>query len=249
MTNDNKEMSFFDHLEELRKCIFKVIIAVFLGFIASWAFSKQIFEILLYPFNDVYRLVINDEPSLIFTSLFEPFMAYLKVSLVTGIFVSSPFILYETWRFVAPALFKKERKLIISFVILGALFFIGGALFGYFVIFPIGFKFFMSFSTEVIQPAIKVSDYLKVSLGLLLLFGGLFELPLFVLLLVYLNIINYTDLLSKWRYILIGIAVLSAVLTPADPVSMILTMIPLFILYGLTTIAAFFIFKFKKLEK
>ena len=248
MPDKNKEMPFFEHLEELRKCIFKILIAVFIGFIASYAFSKQIFDILLYPFNDVYRIVIGKEPNLIFTSMFEPFMAYMKISLVTGIFAASPFIFYEIWKFIAPALFKKERKLIVSFVILGAFFFTGGAMFGYFVIFPIGFKFFMSFSTEIIQPAIKVSDYLKISLGMLLLFGGLFELPLFVLLLVYLNIISYSHLLSKWRFIIVGIAVLSAVLTPADPASMILTMIPLLILYALTILAAYFMNKFKKVR-
>ncbi len=238
-----KSMSFFDHLEELRKCLFKSILAVMVGFVLAYGFSELLYDILLIPFNEAYKSVLGKPPHLIFTNPFEPFFAYLKIAFVAGIFAASPYIFYELWKFIAPALYKNEKGLAIPFAILGFIFFTGGALFGYYFIFPIIYKFFISFSTETIQPAIKVSDYLKVSLGLILVFGIIFEVPLIVLFLVRLKVLSHKTLLSKWRYIIIAIAIVSAVLTPADPISMLLTMIPLYVFYALTTVIAYFIEK------
>lgn len=245
----NKPMTFLEHLEELRWCLLRLFIAVVVSFAICYAFSEKIYNILLIPFNEAYRSVLHREPTLIYTTLFEPFMAYLKISFVAGIFLSSPYIFYELWRFIAPGLYKRERKLIIPFVTLAAIFFTGGALFGYFVVFPVGFKFFMSYTTTVIQPYIKVSDYLKISLGTLLIFGTVFEFPLVVLFLVYIRLISLNTLLSKWRYIIVGISIASAIFTPADAISMMTMMVPLLILYAITIIGAYFLTKVAKKDR
>jgi len=239
-------MPFLKHLEELRGCLLRCIIAVVVGFVIAYAFSETIYNLLLIPFNEAYRAVLEKEPNLIFTNILEPFLAYLKISLVAGIFISSPYIFFEVWKFIAPGLYKNEKKLIIPFVSLAVIFFTGGALFAYFLVFPVGFEFFMGYSTEFIQPAIKVSDYLKISLSLLLVFGLVFELPLIILFLVHLNILSTKTLISKWQYIIISIAFASALLTPADPFSMILMMVSLLFLYGITIGGAYLISLIKK---
>jgi sec-independent protein translocase protein TatC len=242
MTDDKpKEMNLLEHLGELRIRLFKIIISVLLAFLLSYGFSEPLFQILLIPFKGAYRAVLGSNPSLIFTSPFEPFFAYIKISLAAGLFIASPFILYQVWAFISPGLYKKERKLAAPFVILGVLSLIGGVLFAYFLVFPVIFRFFIGYSSEFIQPAIKVSDYLKVSLSILLIFGFIFEIPLIILFLVKLRILSHEILLKKWKYVIISIAVLSAVLTPADPISMLLTMIPLYFFYMITVFLAYLI--------
>jgi len=243
-----KTMTFLEHLEALRKALLRSLAGLFLGFLIAYAFSEKIYNFLLIPFNEAYRSVLHKEPILIFTTLFEPFMAYLKVSLVAGIFISSPYIFYELWKFIAPGLYKKEKKYVLPFVSFAVLFFIGGATFGYFFVFPAAFKFFMGYSTQVIQPAIKVSDYLEVAIWTLIIFGAVFEFPLVMLFLVFVRILSFETLISKWRYFVVGISIASAVFTPADVVSMMLMMIPLLILYIFTLLAAYFITKIRKTD-
>ena len=183
---EEEKLPFTEHLEELRRRLIISVIAIAAGFIISYFFSKQLFEILMKP------LIISLPPksTLIFTSLPEAFFTYLKVSLLAGVFIASPIVLYELWAFISPGLYKHEKKYVIPFVFFSSVFFIGGSLFGYFVVFPFGFKFFLGFATEYIRPMPTIKEYFGFCAKLLFAFGVIFELPLFVFFLAKIGLVN-----------------------------------------------------------
>ena len=142
--DSQEKQPFLGHLEELRKRLIVCAIVVGIGFVISYFFSEKIFQLLIEPL----RAVLPEGDHLIFTSLPEMFFTYLKVALVTGVLLAAPFLFYELWMFVAPGLYRNEKKLVVPFVISSTILFVGGALFGYLVVFPLGFKFFIGFSSE-----------------------------------------------------------------------------------------------------
>ena len=160
---NEKKLPFTDHLEELRKRIIISIVAVGVGFLVSYAFSQEIFAILARPLQKV----MPPESTLIFTALPEAFFIYLKTSLLAGIFIASPVVLYQICRFVTPGLYKNEKRYILPFAFFSTLLFVGGALFGYFVVFPIGFKFFLSFGSETLRPLPSIKEYLSLTILLI----------------------------------------------------------------------------------
>ena len=139
MIKEEDKIPFTNHLEELRSRLIKCFIAVGVGFVIAYGFKEKIFPILIRPLV----LVMAEGDKLIFTGLPEAFFTYLKVSLLTGLMLAAPVIIYQFWMFVVPGLYEKERRLMIPIVFLSSFFFIGGALFGYFIVFPYGFKFFI----------------------------------------------------------------------------------------------------------
>jgi sec-independent protein translocase protein TatC len=225
-----EKQTFIEHLEELRKRLIISLIAVGIGFGISYFFSKEIFHLLAIPLQK------NLPPgaTMIFTSLPEAFFTYLKVALLTGIFVASPVILYQLWLFVAPALYSHEKKYVIPFVIFSTLFFVGGAAFGYFIVFRYGFQFFMGFATDFIQPAPKLKEYLSFCSMLLLAFGLTFELPLFIFFLAKLGVVDAQMLIRNWRYVILGTFVFAAILTPPDVITQVMMAGPLLVLYALS---------------
>jgi sec-independent protein translocase protein TatC len=222
-----EKQTFIEHLEELRKRLIIALIAVGIGFVISYIFSKEIFQLLMIPLIKV----LPPEASMIFTSLPEAFFTYLKVALLAGIFVASPVVLYQIWLFVAPALYSHEKRYAIPFVIFSTLLFVGGASFGYFIVFPFGFKFFISFATDFIQPAPKLKEYLSFCSMLLLTFGLVFELPLFIFFLSKLGVVNAQMLSRNRRYVILGMFAIAAILTPPDVVTQLMMAGPLLILY------------------
>jgi sec-independent protein translocase protein TatC len=222
-----EKQTFIEHLEELRKRLIISLIAVGIGFVISYIFSKEIFHLLMIPLIKV----LPAGASMIFTSLPEAFFTYLKVALLAGIFVASPVVLYQIWLFVAPALYSHEKRYAIPFVIFSTLLFIGGASFGYFIVFPFGFKFFMSFATDFIQPAPKLKEYLSFCSMLLLAFGLVFELPLFIFFLSKLGVVDARMLSRNRRYVILGIFIIAAILTPPDVVTQLMMAGPLLVLY------------------
>ena len=150
--HEDEKLPFTSHLEELRKRLITSFIAIGVGFVVSFGFKERLFNILVEPLIKVMK----EGETLIYTGLPEAFFTYLKVSFLTGLIVASPVLLYQFWMFVAPGLYKKERNLMVPIVILSSFFFIGGALFGYFVVFPWGFKFFMGFATDTIRPLLSL---------------------------------------------------------------------------------------------
>lgn len=233
-TNEVGKLPFTGHLEELRKRLIVCFVSVGIGFAISYAFKEQLFQILTRPLI----AVMAADDKLIFTGLPEAFFTYLKVAFLSGIMLSTPIILYEFWMFVAPGLYQKEKRFLLPIVFLSTLFFLGGSLFGYFVVFPFGFKFFLGFASETIQPLPSMKEYLSFSAKLLLAFGLVFELPLVITFLSKMGLVTVDFLKKNRKYALLLFFAGAAILTPPDVVTQIMMALPLMILYEISIIGA-----------
>src|SRR5210317_334947 len=232
--HEDEKLPFTSHLEELRKRLITSFIAIGVGFVVSFGFKERLFDILVQPLIKVMK----DGETLIYTGLPEAFFTYLKVSFLAGLIVASPILLYQFWMFVAPGLYQKERRLMVPIVILSSFFFIGGALFGYFVVFPWGFKFFMGFATETIRPLPSMREYFGFSAKLLLAFGLVFELPLVLTFMAKLGIVSVEFLKKNRKYALLLFFVGSAILTPPAVVTQVMMALPLMVLYEISIVGA-----------
>ena len=231
---EDDKVPFTAHLEELRNRLIVSFIAVGIGFFLCYGFKERLFEILTAPVISV----MGEGEKLIFTSLPEAFFTYLKVSLLSGIMVSSPVVIYEFWMFVAPGLYKKERRMLFPIILLSTFFFTGGALFGYFVVFPYGFKFLLGFASDTIRPMLTMKDYLSFSAKLLLAFGLIFELPLVITSMARLGLVTVDFLKKNRKYAILIFFVGAAILTPPDVVTQIMMAFPLMALYEISIIGA-----------
>ncbi|SDB25600.1 sec-independent protein translocase protein TatC [Desulfonatronum thiosulfatophilum] len=231
-----KEMTLMDHLGELRTRLVRSAIAALVGFLICYAFSKQLFELMMKPLLEV----MPPDSSLIFTALPEAFFTYVKVAFVAGLFLVSPYIFYQIWKFIAPGLYESERKYMIPIAAVSALFFVSGALFGYFIVFPFGFEFFMGYADEMIRPMPSLREYFSFSLKLLLAFGFIFELPLFIFFLARMGLVTAASLRKKRKYAILFAFVIAAILTPPDGITQILMSGPLIILYEFSIFVALF---------
>lgn len=230
----DEKLPFTSHLEELRSRLIVCVVAVTLGFALSYVFSEQVFTILVKPLQKE----LPPDSLLIFTGLPEAFFVYLKLSFFAGIFLAAPVMLWEIWCFVAPGLYDHEKKYIFPFVIFSTMLFVTGILFCYFIVFPFAFKFFMGYSSDIIKALPSVKEYLSFSCKLLLAFGIIFELPVFVLFLAKLGIVNEKMLRRQRKFAILGIFCVAAILTPPDVVSQILMAVPLMVLYEISIYVA-----------
>lgn len=229
-TPSPKDQTLITHLIELRKCLFNIVICLVIGFGITVFFSKDIYHILAQPLLKV----LPENSHFIATHPFEAWLTYLKTALFTGLFLSSPIIFWQIWRFVSPGLYKKEKTFAFLFVILTSVFFVGGALFGYFYVFPYAFEYFAGILTEtdiVFLPQMK--DYLGFTFRLLLAFGIIFELPIIMVLLTSLGLVSVKRLVSFQKYMIVISFLISAILTPPDVITQILMGIPIIALYEL----------------
>jgi sec-independent protein translocase protein TatC len=261
-----KVMSFGDHLEELRKRLKYSAYAVFVCTIAAYAFSEFLFAQMAQPLIRAWENAGLGDPQLHFANPIEPFFTFLKLSLMAGLFAASPFVFYQIWSFVAPGLYSKEKKYALPFGILSGFFFIGGAAFGYFVVFPYGFEFFLGFAREnmgVMQelmgqqinmevehtfkltPTLMMSEYYGLIWRMLLAFGIVFELPLLVFFLSMAGMVSYRALWRFNRYFIVLSFVLGAMLTPPDIITQIFMATPLLILYNLAIFFSWLFFRNK----
>jgi sec-independent protein translocase protein TatC len=234
MLTENDKVPFTSHLEELRSRIIVCFIAIGIGFVVCYGFKEKIFDILSLPL--IKAMPPGDK--LIFTGLPEAFFTYLSVSFLAGMMVAAPVILYEFWMFIAPGLYQKERRMMLPIVVLSSFFFVGGALFGYFVVFPFGFKFFMGFASDVIKPLPSMKEYLNFASKLLLAFGLIFELPLIVTFLARLGIVSAEFLKKNRKYAILMAFIFGAILTPPDVITQCLMAIPLLLLYEISILGA-----------
>jgi sec-independent protein translocase protein TatC len=234
MLEEDEKIPFTAHLEELRNRLIKCFIAIGVGFAISYGFKEILFKILVRPLV----AVMAPGDHLIFTGLPEAFFTYLKVSLRAGLMLASPVILYQFWMFVAPGLYKKERRMLGPIVLLSSFFFITGALFGYFIVFPWGFKFFLGFATETIRPLPSMKEYLGFSAKLLLAFGLVFELPMILTFLARLGLVSVDFLKKNRKYAVLLIFIVAAILTPPDVITQIMMALPLMVMYELSIIGA-----------
>jgi sec-independent protein translocase protein TatC len=220
------------HIAELRSRLIKIVVTFFVFFIIAFLFWKHIFAFLAKPATDVLHTSANSE--MIFTNLVEPFMTAVKVSLYTALFASLPVILYQLWKFIAPGLYENEKKLVLPFVVFGTIMFYIGAAFAYFVVFPIGFKVLINFGGDNFTAMLKISEYVSVSLKIMIGFGIAFELPVLSYFLAKLGLITDKTLKNFFRYAVVIIFIVAAVLTPPDLFSQLAMATPLLILYGLS---------------
>lgn len=228
------KIPFTSHLEELRKRIIICLIAVVAGFLLSYNFAETIFALLVQPLKEQ----LPAESWLIFTGLTEAFVVYLKLAFYAGLILASPVILWEVWCFVAPGLYDHEKKYVFPFVISASLLFFTGVAFCYLVVFPFSFKFFMSYSTETLKPLPAMKEYLSFAFQILLAFGIIFELPVFILFLAKLGLVTERMLRQQRKFAIVIIFIVAAVLTPPDVFSQCLMAAPLLLLYEISIIVA-----------
>jgi sec-independent protein translocase protein TatC len=228
-------MPLIEHLRELRSRLLKCFVAVSVAAGAAWIYASKIFEFLEAPLARVLG-----KGQVIYTSPAEVFMTNVKASILTAVFATSPFLFYQVWKFVMPGLYPRERRYVVPFVIAATVFFLGGASFCYWVMFPVALQFFIgTFQTATITAQIKVESYFAFATKMLLAFGASFELPLVVLFLARMGLVTPRFLLKNFRYAVLILALAAAVFTPTpDVLSMMLLLGPLLILYGLSIAAA-----------
>jgi sec-independent protein translocase protein TatC len=229
MGSDEKQ-PFLSHLEELRKRLIVCALAVGVGFVVAYFFSERLFLLLIAPL----KAVMPAGDHLIFTNLPEMFLTYLKVAFISGILAAAPVIFYEIWMFVAPGLYRNEKKYLVPFVIFSTVLFVGGSLFGYFVVFPFGFKFFIGFSNEYVKALPSVKQYLSFSLKLLFAFGMVFELPVVIFFLSKMGLVTPQFLRKKRKYAILLTFVVAAILTPPDVMTQFMMAGPLLLLYEIS---------------
>tara|TARA_Y100000590_G_C15686153_1_gene1001728 strand:- start:9 stop:851 length:843 start_codon:yes stop_codon:yes gene_type:complete len=225
----NENMSFFEHIEELRERL-TVSLAVFVvGFMLCYFWTNSwVMDFLRQP---LFEILPEGEQKLYFTSLFENFLTHLKIAGYSALFFLSPYFFFQIWKFIEPGLYEKEKKFLIPFVFAATIFFTLGAGFAYYVLFPIGFKFFVTFGFESDKAILTIDSYYSTALKLMLLFGMAFELPVLVVFFGYLGLIDAKFLRTHRRNAILGITVACAMFAPPDAISMLMLMAPLILFY------------------
>ena len=240
---DENKLPLTSHLKELRKRLILSFIAVGVGFVICYAFSDTLFDILAKPLMKI----MPAGTSLIFISVAEAFFTYMKVGFIAGIILASPFVLYQIWAFVAPGLYRHEKRYVFPFVLGGSFFFALGVLFGYFVAIPVGFRFLLGYATDFIKPMPSMKEYLTFSVKFLLGFGIVFEFPVVLVLLARIGIIDSKMLAKQRRYAILLVFIVAAAVTPSpDLLTQVLTAIPLIALYELSILLSKIFGKKKK---
>jgi sec-independent protein translocase protein TatC len=232
--DDGEKQPFLSHLEELRSRLIACAIAVGIGFAISYFFSERLFQVLVTPL----KANMPEGDRLIFTSLPEMFFTYIKTAFIMGILLAAPVIFYELWMFIAPGLYQRERRFVIPFVVFSSILFVGGGLFGYFIVFPFGFRFFLGFANEYIQALPSVKQYFSFSVKLLLAFGIVFELPVVIFFLAKMGLVTPKFLRQKRKYAILLTFVMAAILTPPDVITQCMMAGPLIILYEIGILIA-----------
>ena len=221
-------MSLVGHLGELRKRITWAAVAIVICCIGAFIEKKYVFAVLMQPLK---HTPYAGQKLLAFTAT-EPFMAIMKISIYAGLIISLPIILWQFWAFIMPALYENERKNIFPYVALTTGLFLGGVVFGYYVVLPIGLKWLLQFSAGQFTVMLHVDAYVSFVSLFLLAFGVVFELPLVMMLLAWSGIVDYKKMAKVRKWAILVEAVVAMVITPSqDPISMMLMLIPLMILY------------------
>src|SRR5205809_4631588 len=245
MAEDDKEdelesgrMPLLDHLVELRNRLLWSFAAILGAFVVCYQFKEAIYRFLAHPLADIYAGEAGRK--MIFTGLTEAFFTYIKVSFWAAICLSFPIISVQLWKFVAPGLYKTEKRAFLPYLCATPVLFLMGASLAYFVVIPMAFRFFLSFETpagEGMLPIVsepKVNEYLSLVMTLLFAFGVAFQLPVLLTRMARAGLVTSAGLLSNWRYAVVGMCAVAAVLTPPDIVSQVSLAVPLIILYFLS---------------
>ena len=240
------EMTFLEHLEDLRKRLINSLIALFIGLIPGAIWASDIFNILTKP---VTKYLPEGQNKLAYFKLTSPFMVYMKVAFLVALFIAIPFILLQIWYFVAPGLYQKEKKYVWPFVIFTSVFFMLGALFGYFLVFPYACRFFLQIGRDF-QAVIAVEEYFSLMLKLLLGIGAVFETPILIFFLARMGLITSKWMLKNFKYAILVVFIIAAIITPTpDAITQTILAVPMLALYTFGIIVAFFFGKERKTRK
>ena len=239
----DKKMPLLDHLIELRSRLLKSLIVFVLGFIVCFHFAEPIFGFLVEPLARIME-EIGGSQRMIYTALTEAFFTYVKVGLFGGLMISFPFFATQLWLFVAPGLYKNEKRALLPFLVASPILFAVGCAIVYYLIIPLAWTFLLGFqttSTETVLPIqleAKVGEYLELMMKLLFAFGLCFQLPVLLVLLVRVGLLDSQSLVNKRRYAIVGVFIVAAIITPPDVISQIGLAVPIILLYEVSIIAA-----------
>lgn len=236
---DDVEMGFFDHLAELRKRLINILLGLVVPVLGAFYFRVEILAWLKKPMVDAYAKR-GLEAKLHFATPIDAMVAYLQLSVAIGLVLASPWVFWQIWLFVAPGLYRHERRMALPLVLATAVFFIGGAFFGYMVVFPTFFEFLLDFN-QGLEDVMMVGDFVSFSTRMLIAFGCVFEVPVVTTMLAMIGIVNWKQLLDFGRWWVVIASIVAAVLTPPDPMSQMLMMVPLVVLYFFSVGVAYFV--------
>ena len=226
-------MGFLDHLEELRKRIVYSVISVALGSAACWGYRERIYGIMQKPIMDALRSHGWPE-KLVYQNPVEPFNLYLKIAMLGGLFLTSPFVLYQVWMFISPGLYRNEKRYIFPFMLSTITLFTLGGFFGYRIAYPRALGFFIGFNSQF-QPMITIGEYTQLFLSIVAGMGLIFEMPILVFFLAFMGIMTPSFMIKNFRYAILVIFILAAIVTPTpDVVNMCVFAAPMIALYGLS---------------
>ena len=245
--------TFTSHLTELRSRLLNSLIFIFVIFVISYIFAEQIYNFLVDPYANAVKETRGSR-RLIFTALHETFITYIKVAFFAAIFLGSPVLLIQIYKFIAPGLYKNEKKAILPYLISTPILFLFVGLLVYYLVMPLAIKFFLSFetlgssTTLPIQLEAKVNEYLSLIMRLIFAFGISFQLPILLNLLARIGVVNSNYLKTRRRYVIVIIFAMAAILTPPDPITQVGLAIPLLLLYELSIFTVRFTEKKKEEE-
>jgi sec-independent protein translocase protein TatC len=240
------KMSFLEHLDELRKRIIRAIIAVFAGFLIACFFIQQLFDFIMKPLQQL----LPPGGTLVYTDPTEAFVLYIKIAAIAGLFIASPAVMSQVWLFIAPGLYANEKKMAIPFVVMSSFFFIAGAAFSHYVVFPLTWKFFVSFTTDYLTFMPRVEPAFSLYMKMLLAFGLVFQMPTVVLFLAKMGVVTARFLWRNIKYAVLIIFIIAAVITPsADVITQTAMAGPMILLYLLSIALAWAFGKKKTVEE
>jgi sec-independent protein translocase protein TatC len=243
----DQEMTFFQHIGELRSRLLRSILGLIPAVAVGWLFKTEIKDFLVAPLQPAWeKLELPGQAVLRFSGPADAFMMYMKNSLIAGVLLASPWIFWQLWMFIAPGLYKKEKALAFPFIIASTVCFAGGAIFGYKLVFPEAFTVLLGFSDETLVATLFVKDYMPFFRRMLLAFGIVFEVPVIVTFLAGTGMVTWQQLLKFSRWWIVCAAFISMLLTPQDVYTMVMMLIPLVLLYFVGVGCAYLISVFQK---
>jgi sec-independent protein translocase protein TatC len=233
-------MSFLEHLEELRRRLIYSLLAVAVAFFGCWYYADRIYALMKAPIDKA--LIANHLPTdLVYTNPTEPFNMYLKIGFITALFVASPFVLYQVWGFIAPGLYRHERRYVLPFMFSTVFLFLGGGFFAYKMVYPAALQFLIGYGKQF-KPMITIGEYTDLFLTVIIGMGVIFEMPILIFFLSLMGIVSAGWMWRNFRYSILVIFIIAAIVTPTtDIMNMCIFAAPMVALYAVSIIIAWLV--------